>query len=70
MAKVTSSLGQVVDFEMLKIMSELNAPAPRRAAPAQKSPQFTNNEPIVEEVPAALVVQQPETIKKAKDAVK
>jgi hypothetical protein len=60
----------VVDFEMLKIMSELNAPPPRKPRPAAPSPQYSNNEPIVEEVPANLVVAQPESVRKAKDVVK
>lgn len=63
MSKVKSSLGEVVDFEMLKIMSELNAP-PVRVPTPRPMPSFANNEPVVQEIPADLIVKQPEARRK------
>lgn len=63
MSKVKSSLGEVVDFEMLKIMSELNAP-PVRVPTPRAMPSFANNEPVVQEIPADLIVKQPEARRK------
>jgi hypothetical protein len=61
MAKVRSSLGEIVDFDMMKIMSELNAPPVRVIAPKPVD-TFVNEAPVVAEEPAApLVVKQPET---------
>jgi hypothetical protein len=63
MSKVKSSLGDVVDFEMLKIMSELNAPPVRIPTP-RVMPSFANNEPVVQEIPADVIVKQPEARRK------
>ena len=61
MAKVRSSLGEIVDFDMMKIMSELNAPPVKVVA--RPMPTYAEElPPVVAEEPAApLVVKQPET---------
>lgn len=63
MSKVRSSLGEVVDFEMLKIMSEINTPPVRIPTPRPIS-NFANNEPVVNEIPADVIVKQPESRRK------
>lgn len=63
MSKVRSSLGEVVDFEMLKIMSEINTPPTRIPVP-RAMPSFANNEPVVQEIPADVIVKQPEARRK------